>query len=135
MAMSVRKISCDEIARAAKMFANGETVAAVAKELEISCYRARTLRKRQIVAQAVDRMRMTDVIPSQLDTILNALSAFTAAATAMESRLVVIESEIRKVKKAMSRLQVENKELRQTRRDAKRELRQARAELWKARGY
>lgn len=124
-----------QVAQATELFAAGAKPAAVATALDISGYRARNLLKRHDVAMAVDRMRLTDVIPNQLDAILSAMNSFAVVVSAVEQRLSAVDEELRKVRTAMRRLQVENKELRETRKTARDELRQAKAALWRARGY
>ncbi len=133
--MKADPLTPEQIEQAAQLFAAGTKPAAVATTLGISNYRARNLLKRHDVAMAVDRMRLTDTIPRQLNAVLDAMNSFAVVATAVEQRLTVVDEELRKVRTAMRRLQVENKNLRETRKTARDELREARAALWRARGY
>lgn len=128
-------ITPQQMAIAVQGFARGDKISAIAEQTDLSAYRVRGLLKKKEVADAIDRMRLTDTIPTQLSAIMGMMSALSKWLENADSRLSAIEEETRKVRVAMRRLQVENKDLRETRRDARKQLREAKAALWKARGY
>ena len=128
-------ITPEQMAIAVQGFAQGEKINAIAEQTGLSVYRVRGLLKKKEVADAIDRMRLTDTIPTQLSAIMGMMAALSTWLENADSRLCSIEEETRKVRVAMRRLQVENKDLRETRRDARKQLREAKAALWKARGY
>ena len=128
-------ITQEQIAIAVQGFAQGDKISAIAEQTGLSPYRVRGLLKKKEVADAIDRMRLTDTIPTQLSAIMGMMSALSTWLENADARLSSIEEETRKVRVAMRRLQVENKDLRETRRDARKQLREAKAALWKARGY
>lgn len=128
-------ITPEQMAIAVQGFAQGDKISAIAEQTGLSAYRVRGLLKKKEVADAIDRMRLTDTIPTQLSAVLEMMSALSTWLEKADARLSAIEEETRKVRVAMRRLQVENKDLRETRRDARKQLREAKAALWKARGY
>ena len=128
-------ITPEQMAIAVQGFAQGDKISTIAEQTGLSAYRVRGLRKKNDVADAVDRMRLTDTIPTQLTAIMGMMSALSSWLENADSRLSAIEEQTRKVRVAMHRLQVENKDLRETRRDARKQLREAKSALWKARGY
>lgn len=128
-------ITQEQMTIAVQGFAQGDKISTIAEQTGLSAYRVRGLLKKKEVADAVDRMRLTDTMPAQLSAIMGMMSALSSWLENADSRLCAIEEETRKVRTAMRRLQVENKHLRETRRDARKQLREAKAALWKARGY
>ncbi|WP_293922168.1 hypothetical protein [Sphingobium sp. UBA5915] len=128
-------ITPEQMTIAVQGFAQGDKISAIAERTGLSAYRVRGLLKKKEIADAIDRMRLTDTIPTQLSAIMGMMSALSKWLENADSRLCAIEEEVRKVRTAMHRLQVENKGLRETRRDARKQLREAKAALWKARGY
>ena len=128
-------ITQEQMTIAVQGFAQGNKISTIAEQTGLSAYRVRGLLKKKEVADAVDRMRLTDTMPTQLSAIMGMMSALSSWLENADSRLCAIEEETRKVRVAMHRLQVENKHLRETRRDARKQLRDAKAALWKARGY
>jgi hypothetical protein len=128
-------ITQEQMDIAVQGFAQGDKISVIAEQAGLSAYRVRGLLKKKEVADAIDRMRLTDTIPTQLSAIMDMMSALSTWLENADSRLSAIEEETRKVRVAMRRLQVENKDLRETRRDARKQLREAKAALWKARGY
>lgn len=128
-------ITQEQMDIAVQGFAQGDKISAIAEQTGLSPYRVRGLLKKKEVADAIDRMRLTDTIPTQLSAVMEMMSALSTWLENADARLSALEEETRKVRVAMRRLQVENKDLRETRRDARKQLRQAKAALWKARGY
>lgn len=128
-------ITPEQMAIAVQGFAQGDKISVIAEQTGLSAYRVRGLLKKKEVADAIDRMRLTDTIPTQLSAVMEMMSALSTWLENADARLSSIEEETRKVRVAMRRLQVENKNLRETRRDARKQLREAKAALWKARGY
>ncbi|WP_146037245.1 DNA replication initiation control protein YabA [Novosphingobium guangzhouense] len=116
-------------------FARGDKPSQIAASTGLSVYRIRNLQKKQEIADAVDRMRLTDLIPGQLSALHDTMLAVLSWLKTTDSRLSAVEEEIRKVRIGNHRLQVENKNLRETRRDDRKQLREAKAALWRARGY
>ncbi len=59
-------ITQEQIAIAVQGFAQGDKISAIAEQTGLSPYRVRGLLKKKEVADAIDRMRLTDTIPTQL---------------------------------------------------------------------
>lgn len=125
----------DQIERIINHYADGMKPSAISREVGISTFRVKGVLKRKEVADAVDRMRLTDTIPVKLDAVMAMMTALTTWLESTDGRLGAVDEELRKLRTAMRRLQVENKHLRETRKEARKQLREARAALWRARGY
>lgn len=134
--MSKRAIFTEEqMTTAATMSAEGESRRAISKALGITEYLVNKLMKEVSVNQAIERARVTDVIPRKLDKLTETVTALVDTIVTLEQRMARYEEVARMTRKAMKRLTVENKNVREERTKAKQELRQVKADLWKARGY
>lgn len=70
-------ITQEQIAIAVQGFAQGDKISAIAEQTGLSPYRVRGLLKKKEVADAIDRMRLTDTIPTQLSAIMGMMSALS----------------------------------------------------------
>lgn len=125
----------EQMTQAATMAAEGDSQRAIAMALGMTEYLVKRLLREVAVNQAIDRARMSDVIPRKLDKLAETITSLVDTVVALEQRMARYEEVARMTRKAMKRLQVENKNVREERTKAKQELRQVKKDLWAARGY
>lgn len=119
----------------AKLAAEGMSHAKIARELGVTEYIVRKMRHDYETCKAIDRVRLTDTIPTRLERMTDVMSGMIDMIAGMQTDMCDVRAALKKLNKAMHRLQVENKDLRQTRKEARQQVRELRRELWKARGY
>ncbi|MBT0671282.1 hypothetical protein HT136_23200 [Novosphingobium profundi] len=119
----------------ADLAAEGLSNIAISRKMGISQHLAAKLRDELKTNEIVERVRLSQTIPSKMDRMADVMLTFVDTVAELKQELCNVRGVMARMAKAMHRLQVENKDLRRTRKDARDEAKRLRRELWRIRGY
>lgn len=125
----------DQRATAIRVRAEGKGKLAISRETGLTLYVVNKLLRDIELQEAVERVRLTEVLPRQLEDLTTQISLLVGVIEVLEKRVSGTEQVARMTRKALQRLQVENKDLRETRKQTRQDLAKVKRDLWKARGY
>jgi hypothetical protein len=115
--------------------AEGRGKLAICRDTDLSLYVVNKLLRDIDLQEAIEKVRLTEVIPKKLTDLMESNSLLVSVIEKLETRLTSIEAVARMTRKALHRIQVENTDLRVTRKSARQQLAKVKRDLWKARGY
>ena len=119
----------------AELAASGTSNIKIAKAMGLTEYVAAKLRDELETNKAIERVRLTQTLPSKVDKLADVMTSVLDLMGDVKQELCNVKATGNKMAAAMRRLQMENKDLRQTRKEARAEVRKLRRELHRIRGY
>lgn len=124
----------EQMDKAAELLAKNTSTRAIANALGLTWGRANTLVNKLEVMEAAHKIRMTSLVPEQLNAMMTLMSAMVDAMGVVESRQGQLEKQMRKMNKAVWQKNLQINKQRDTIRSMRERERELRA-LIRKRGF